>query len=637
MIMATAEIPTKRRHPLQTEKTPPPKRRIVVEKGRAHTSADIDLPDWNHIDFIAPEFEDKVKYWYPGAKKKSAQAGEPFIFRLLPALSTQIEGVETTGDKFSDWKPGRETDGTLNNAMFRQVGVIEQFGSNRQVSFIPCLPYDMPKAPPFSSLKDNPYQCLCDALFQMKGSGIDPNWQPLVMTKKEIDAYRDKHGLHNKVYSSNLLPMRNSRFFAYAWIYRGYNTVLQKDFFYKDVPYGSKPEHGLQIISISHSAVNALQAEYRRSIRGEGKKNRFQYPDPAQFDAGTLNYVWLAKTTNPIDGGPGSDNIMGYTAAVAEDYYGVPDSPVEVDLTVPKNFQEWYYDNWQAWSDVLKGTWGREQVFLIARYFPELKGVCKRVWGGHKSLMTAWEEAFASVDFDESYDFHEILHRKYGLQSERSTDVDDSDQPDSRDYTTSTRRPVAGSKVTRQPAKRRPASDLESEDFQYDSDRDDGEEPEKPVRSQRKFTREQEPERKPKQRPEESRPAPRRRPPVEQEPGNENDVDTEDDDDDVPFDEPEQRKPVKRSQADTGSQQSKNVLKTLGKHVQYESAPSRKPAPMTVNEYEEPYEEEQPDYDESDFEDAGSEEDMEADDWDTENEDSEFDEEEEDYGAEMDE
>ena len=609
------ELPPKRKSPIPEGGTQAPKRRIVYEKGRAHTSADIDLPDWNNIDFINPAFEDKVRYWYPGAKKKSAQAGEPFVFRLLPALSTQIEGVEVAEGEYSDWKPGRETDGGLNNAMFRQVGVIEQFGSNRQVSFIPCLPYDSTDAPMFSGLDDNPYQLLCNALFQMKSSGIDPNWAPLVMTKKEVDAYREKHGLQNKVYSSSLLPMRNSRYFAYAWIYRGYNTATQKDFHFKEIPYGSLPRHGLQIISISKSAMNALQSEYRRSVR-DGKareQNRFQFPDPARFDEGTLNYVWLAKTTNPIDGSNGSDNVMGYTAAVAQDYFGVPENPVETDLTVAKDFQNWYYENWQPWSDVLKGTWGQEQVLLIARYFPELKGVCKRIWSGYKNLMTAWEEAFASVDYDEDYDFHEILHRKYGLQSERSAELDDRDRPDPRDYTTATtRRPVAGSKA----GKRRPASELESEEFDYDSDTDDVEQQEQSHRTSRKFAREEEPERKPNRRHDEVRSESRRRPPTEK--AHRHDEDMEDDE--VPFDAPEEPR----------SSQSANVLAAVGRHVQQKSVPASKTATqMTAREHAQQYEDTEPDYDEEDFEDAENMDyvaDADSESWDEEPGDTEYDE-----------
>ena len=615
------EAPPKRRLPMSEGGTQPRQRRVVLEKGRAHTSADIDLPDWNSINYIHPDFEGKVHHWFPGAKKKSAQAGEPFVFRLLPALSTQIEGMEIAEGAFSDWKPGRETDGSLNNAMFRQVGVIEQFGSNRQVSFIPCLPYDTPDAPSFSGLNDNPYQLLCDALFQMKSSGLDPNWAPLVMTKKEIDAYRDKHGLQNKVFSASLLPMRNSRYFGYAWIYRGYNTATQKDFHFKNIPYGAHPKHGLQIISISRSAFQALGAEYRRSLReGQRGQNRFLYPDPAQFDEGTLNYVWLAKTTNPIDGTPGSDNVMGYTGAVSQDYFAVPESPVETDLTVGKEFQDWYYENWQPWSEVLKGTWGQEQVFLIAKYFPELKGVCKRIWSGHKKLMPAWEEAFASVTFDEHYDFHEILHRKYGLPGERSADVDDRDRPDAGDYETTTRRPPAGSKVQRSAGKRRPPSDLESEDFDYDSDA--GEETQQ-VRPPRKFAREQEPERKPKRQDavrsearSESRSEPRR-PPVEKEPLYE----TDPEDDDVPLDEPEQPR----------TSPFKNVLDKVGSFVQQKSAPARKASTrMTADEYAEQYEDTEPDYDDEDFEDAENvldTDDMDSESWDDEAGDTEYEEE----------
>jgi len=31
----------------------------------------------------------------------------------------------------------------------------------------------------------------------------------------------------------------NSRYFGYAWIYRGYNTATQKDFHFKNIPYGA--------------------------------------------------------------------------------------------------------------------------------------------------------------------------------------------------------------------------------------------------------------------------------------------------------------------------------------------------------------------------------------------------------------
>ena len=494
--MSTINEQRNQKQRVQAAQTQMKKRRVIYEKGRAYTSADIDLPDWNFQDFINPEYKDKVTYWYPGAKRKSAQAGDSFVFRLLPALSTQIEGEDDGSEQYADWVPGRDVGahGKLHHAVFRQIPVIESFGSNKQVSFIPTTPYDGPDAPPYSSLKNNPYQILCDVLFSMKGAGIDHNWLPLVMSKKETDAYREKQGLHNKMFSASMLPVRQSRFFAYAWIYRGYNTDAKKDFYFRDKPYGSNPKHGLQIISISQSSFDALQSEYRRTLRKVNARdqNKFQYSDPASFNEGALNYIWLAKTANPITGDTGSSNVMGYTAAVSDEYYQSPDNAINVNLTVDSDFEEWYYEAWQPWDVVLKGTYGEDQVMTIGQYFPELKWVCKQVWSGHRDLMAAWEKAFESSRVDADYDFHDILHRRYGVATDSSV-AGDNTRLNPEDYTTSTRRPQAGSRMNQAFAKNRQKPRLEEENFEYDSDLEPQDvKRERPVRNRPKPAKETE-------------------------------------------------------------------------------------------------------------------------------------------------
>jgi hypothetical protein len=98
---------------------------------------------------------------------------------------------------------------------------------------------------------------------------------------------------------------------------------------------------------------------------------------------------------------------FGYTATAAADYYGKIGKAEDADLAFTKEFDDWYYNNWQWWEDVLQPVTGVEQVKLIAEFFPELGFVCRQIWDGQEELIDAMQKAPFSKK--EDIDFFDIL------------------------------------------------------------------------------------------------------------------------------------------------------------------------------------------------------------------------------------
>jgi hypothetical protein len=159
----------------------------------------------------------------------------------------------------------------------------------------------------------------------------------------------------------------------------------------------------------------------------------YEFPDPANEEEGCLNYAWNKKVASPIDGTIDPSSGFGYTTAACVDYYEKPKQPMQLDLTLPKNFGDWYYENWQWWDDILYSVTGAEQVRLIAEYFPELGPVCRRIWDGHDELMEAFEAAPFSK---KETDFYRLLislnssgqsHKAARGISTRDSDLEEND------------------------------------------------------------------------------------------------------------------------------------------------------------------------------------------------------------------
>ena len=397
----------------------PEKRRTLREEGRAPTASEIGCSDRREFRYLHEKWNDKITHWYPCAKRKSHdQEGVVFMFRILPAL------VTGESEHLSPFLPGREPDGTLHSSAIRRVGIIDNFGSVRPVSFIPSLPFvpDNQDYAPYSSPADNPYQLLRTALWE-KGNRLKKEWIPLIMLPKEIDEYRTQANMKSTHRSEPFLPMPKQRFFAYALIYRGHNPATGKDFTFDRMPYGTLPEHGLQVVSFNNQVFKALQKQYRSTIESDGPE-RFAHPDPAAPEQGALNYVWNPKFPHPVNGEEGGDAI-GYDATVSRYYYDTPRRKQEIPLKLSASFLEWYYQSWEPWSNILNGTYATDQVRLIARFFPELKGPCEMAWQNHPTLMAAWEEFFR--DAPARFDFHDLIHRKYSedwdtMEAEEETD-----------------------------------------------------------------------------------------------------------------------------------------------------------------------------------------------------------------------
>jgi hypothetical protein len=388
---------------------PQGKLRRILETGRAPTASEIGCTDRKEFRYLHPRWDGKITHWFPCAKRKSHdQEGVVFAFRILPALTP---GLNDHPGATSLFQSGRGQDGSLHPNTIRRTGIIDNFGSTRPVSFIPTLPFvpDNQNYPAYSSPADNPYQLLRAALWE-KGSRLKKEWMPLIMLPGEIDEYRQQVKMKSTHRSEPLLPMPRQRFFAYALIYRGHNPVAGKDFTFEQMPYGILPEHGLQIVSFNEQVYRALQKQYRNKIESEGP-DQFLHPDPAAPEQGALNYIWNPKFPNPVNGEDGGDKI-GYDAVVSRYYYDAPNRKHNVDLKLPVSFLDWYYRTWEPWSETLNGIHGTEQVHLLARFFPELKGPCAMAWQNHPTLMAAWKEAFK--DAPDQFDFFSLLQRKYG-------------------------------------------------------------------------------------------------------------------------------------------------------------------------------------------------------------------------------
>lgn len=378
---------------------------------RAQTEADIELPDWNEVRYIDPEFGESVQYRQAGTKKKSFDNGEKFVYRMAPECE-----LTDTGE-VSRFPAGRDGNGFLTTGTVWPVNVIEKFGLNRKVSFIPTLPYAPidGKYPPYSSPTSNPYHLLTTTLWRQKHSSRFPReWRPLVMTTDEIDEYRKQAGLFGSYFSQPLLPLRKWRYFSYGLIFRGYNTVTEEDFEYDGTAYGERPEHGLQLVSVNDQTFQCLQREYARRARSAstGVIDEFYYGDPSAPDQGMLNYVWNRKFPNPVDPNAGKLEGFGYAGAVENRYHTSPSQWQDVDLRLSSSFLDWYAERWRPIVQVLKGITGVEQVRLLARFAPELREPCRRAWQHHPVLMEAWEDAFYGAPVD--YDFHETLDMIYG-------------------------------------------------------------------------------------------------------------------------------------------------------------------------------------------------------------------------------
>jgi len=387
----------------------PSELRNVREEGRAPTASEIGCTDRKEYRYIHPQWEGKITHWYPCAKRKSHdQEGVCFVCRFLPALTTNVNEHPGTTSPF---QPGREQDGTLHPNTVRRVGIIDNFGSIRPMSFIPTLPFvpNNQNYPMYSGPADNPYQLLRTALWE-KGSRLKKEWYPLIMSTKDIDEYRQREKMKSTHRSESILPMPKQKYFAYALIYRGHNPVTSKDFAFDQTPYGLQPEHGLQVVSFNEQVYRALQKQYRSKIESDGP-DQFIHPDPAAPEQGALNYIWNPKFSNPISGEDGGDKI-GYDAVVSRYYYDAPNRKNTVDLQLPTDFLERYYRSWEPWSKILNGTYGPDQVYLLARFFPELRGPCEMAWQNHPALMAAWEEAFK--DAPNQFNFFDLLQRRYG-------------------------------------------------------------------------------------------------------------------------------------------------------------------------------------------------------------------------------
>jgi len=384
--------------------------RNIQNTGRAQTDADFKTPQWNGTHYIADEFADSVQHWQPGAKTGSYEDGEIFAYRILPEIADQ-------GDSPSFF-PARMTDGSLSDHTIWPVNVIEKFGFERKVSFIPTLPY-VPvdeQYEPYCGPYDNPYRLLTTWLWNRKGKGkqLPKEWVPLVMTTAEINEYRKQNGLWNSLFATLLLPLPKFRYFSYALIYRGYDTKKGRDFEFNGMPFGVGPKDGLQVVSINQQAYDDLKREYARKARtaSGGTMDEFYFPDPAEVNQGTINHIRNRNFPDPVNGDTGKPGGFGYAGAVESRYHLSADKFQEVDLRLSPPFLKRYYEQWQPWPSVLKGTVGIAQVKLIARYAPELKSPCEQAWEQHPALMDAWQKAFAGAP--DEYDFHKTLHRIYG-------------------------------------------------------------------------------------------------------------------------------------------------------------------------------------------------------------------------------
>ena len=378
--------------------------RIIRARGTAQTAKDFEWKDFLTVRLLHPKWENKATVWFPSGKK-TFDAGKPFIFRMLPALSIS-EGEED----FADFVPGRDPrTGELSMETIRAVGIIDKFGSTEyQVCFMPQIPYQPDEGyPEYTGPNDNPLALLKSGLRSAaRANSLPSKWEPLVWSEKKTKEELERVGVSSQ-YAKRMLPDAAIKYVCYAWIYAAFDRKQGKEGTYitvPDCPIGSLPEHGLQIAVLTEQIYGSLARFYQMKETKKGRAtNEFQYPDPTNEQEGCLNYAWNRLCPSPIDGTPpGKAEGFGYTAAASVDYYEKADRPEEVDLTFSPEFGNWYYQNWQWWEDILQPVTGLEQVSLIAEYFPELGPVCMQIWDGHDELLAAAEKANFSkkeVDF----------------------------------------------------------------------------------------------------------------------------------------------------------------------------------------------------------------------------------------------
>jgi hypothetical protein len=229
----------------------------------------------------------------------------------------------------------------------------------------------------------------------------------------------------------------------------------------------------------------ALAHTYQLKEKIKGKvSNDFQCPDPANPNEGCLNYAWNRECASPVDGEVRKNEGFGYTATACAEYYGKPRKPEDVELAFTPEFDEWYYDHWQWWEDVLHPVTGVEQVKLIAEFFPELGTVCRQILDGQDALIDAMQKAPFSKKDD--IDFFSLLvsinSSEKAATASRGIKVADSDS----DFDESDYEPTRPAKQSRQTSRK---IDEEAEDI-YDAaygKEPGGEEEEKtpPTRSRR--------------------------------------------------------------------------------------------------------------------------------------------------------
>lgn len=407
--------------------------RVIRAKGTAQTAKDFGLKDFLDIRILDKKWKDKIRLWFP-SNKASFDEGKPFVFRLLPALS-----FSTRDDEPAQFVSGRDPyTGELSMEMIRAVGIVEKFGSSdHQVMFMPQEAYQPDDGyAPYTGPDDNPLALLRAGLRSAaRVNALPPKWLPLVFGKKKVEEELEKAGINAK-YGRPLLPFAQTKYLCYVWVYAGAERTKGEYIQSPDEPIGSLPEHGLQIAILPDQVFSALGYLYQLKEKKNARvTNAFAYPDPANENEGCLNYAWNRAKRSPIDGSVLKGDGFGYTAAADAQYYEKPNKPQDVDLTLPQDFGDWYYENWQLWDDILTPVTGVEQVALLAEYFPELGPVCMQIWDGHDELLAAAEKApFSKKDTD----FFELLYslnqpRKEATGS-RGVKVSDSGEYDEEDY-----------------------------------------------------------------------------------------------------------------------------------------------------------------------------------------------------------
>jgi hypothetical protein len=414
--------------------------RPIATLGRAQAASEFELGDWSEHRIFSPGLTVKTRLWTPGGSDKYYSDGLPFVFRFLPALSVK----EPDDTEYTIFGAGRDPETSeLSLEMIRTTGFIDRFGVEKQVSFIPTTVYQPEDGyDKFCSPKDNPYKLLLNGVSMMKSTHSLPReWVPLGFNKKEIDAWCEKHRFPTK-YAKPILPYIGYRKFAYGLIYRGCDLKTKKEVKSPLTPIGIDPADGLQVICFSSPVYDALAQEYAQLSEEEGQIKRGVYakPEPALPTHGCLNYVWNKSCEHPVTGRQPDAGIgYGYGAYATVGYYPAPQQLQKgVPLQLPKEFAQWYFnDGWLPWDQVLHGITGKEQVNLIAEFFPELGPVCEQMWDGYDELLEAWEKAPFIKD---RIDMEDILFRKYQTRSAKSgvgsrrVVTKDSDRLDEDDY-----------------------------------------------------------------------------------------------------------------------------------------------------------------------------------------------------------